>query len=74
MARPRKHPEGTTAADRNREALARLREAGGTRKVIDLSGEAVAALAAIRQATAERSDREVIERLLLAERERLARA
>lgn len=73
MGRPRKHPEGATASDRAREALHRLKASGGARKTFDLSGEAIAALAAIRRSAGDKTDLGVIERVLREERARVLR-
>lgn len=71
MARPRKYPDGTTAADRTRVALDRLRADGGARKAFDLSAEALESLATIRAIAGDRSDRALVERLLQEELARL---
>jgi hypothetical protein len=65
--RPPTHPAGTTGADRSHAALARLKAAGGGRKTFDLSAHAIESLQVIRQRAGDRSDRDVIERLLAAE-------
>jgi hypothetical protein len=67
MARPRTHPDGTTASDRARAALARLEQSGGARKTFALSAGAIEALGAIRRSVGDRSETAVIERLLAAE-------
>lgn len=70
MVRPRKHPQGSTAADRVRAADEALRRAGGKRLTLRLSGEAVESMRLARAAFGDTSDAALIHRLLLDEGER----
>lgn len=69
--RPRKHPIGTTAADRVRIAREIARETGDAQINMTLSAEARADLDAIKGP--DETNRAAIERLLAAERVRLGR-
>lgn len=71
MPRPRKHPHGANATDRDRASLAALVAAGGARRTFRLSPRAVESLAMIRKQAGDSTDTAVIERILEAERERL---
>ena len=70
MARPRTHPEGTSAADRVAMHGARLKAAGGGRRSYAFGPDTMAALAAILARAGDRSETALIARLL---REELAR-
>lgn len=74
MIRPRRWPAGSTAADRVRAADEALRAAGGKRLHVRLSPEAVEAIALAREVFGDRTDAEVIDRALLREGKRAARA
>jgi len=66
MPRPRKHPEGSTAADRKASSNKRLIEAGGAVKQFRLSRDAVEAIATIRKTGGLPSDTAAVERALAA--------
>lgn len=68
MARPRLYPEGATATDRQRARRARLtaERAGETRLDVMISAASRAALDALKRPG--ETDREAIERLLIAGR------
>jgi len=74
MARPRKYPVGTTAADIAREATKRLVAQGGARKTLALSGRAIENMRIIRAERGDSSDTALIERLLEEERCRVVSA
>lgn len=59
-----RHPVGTTGSQRAGMSDDRLREAGGVKRTLRLSAEALADLNTIRGHSRETSDRAVIERLL----------
>lgn len=72
MARPRKHPIGTTASERVAISTANLKSAGGARKTFRLSPEAHHALQLLaRQNDLYETETAVIEKLLISEKERL---
>jgi len=71
MARPRIHKEGTTATQRGAASTAALIAAGGARKTFRLTPSAHEALQILmRMPNAPRTETELIERLLLAEKGR----
>jgi len=65
MGRPRRHPEGTTAADRAKASVQALKEAGGARRSFNLSPEAIEALETIRQHGQHATDRAAVEDALI---------
>jgi hypothetical protein len=71
MGRPRTHPEGTTAADRDRASVAALVAAGGARRTFRFSPRAVESLAVIRKRCDDATDTAILERLIEEERARL---
>ncbi len=73
MARPRKYPDGATAADYNRRSLERLRETGGSRKSYRFSARTLAGLEDIKLATGEKTETEILERLVSEEQYRFCR-
>lgn len=70
MGRPRKHPTGTTDAERAQKSLEALKKRGGARKSWLLSPEAHEALQAIQKETGE-TETAIVRRLLVAERDKL---
>lgn len=68
MARPRTHPEGTSAAEMVKASVAARLAAGSRRKVLILSPRAIESLALIRETAGDRSDTALIERLIESER------
>lgn len=70
MGRPRKHPEGTTAVERERASIAALVASGGAKRTFRLSARSVESLAVIRSRKVDKDDTALIERLIEAERER----
>ena len=73
MGRHRIHPEGTTAVDRKRASLENLLREGGRILNVRIGREANEALAAARRAFGDKTDTDVIERLLIAEGARAAK-
>ena len=74
MARPRIHKEGTTATQRVAASTAALIAAGGARKTFRLSPAANEALQMLMHLTdAPATETELMELLLLAERDRAKR-
>jgi hypothetical protein len=71
MGRPRKHPEGTTTAQRTALHRQKLAEQGGATKTFALSARALEGLALARRICGEATDTAVVERLLRQEAERL---
>ncbi|MFZ4536213.1 hypothetical protein [Propionivibrio sp.] len=69
MARPRIHPEGTTASQRVAASTAALTAAGGARKTFRLSPEANKALLVLIKSSAI-TETELIEKLLIDEKTR----
>lgn len=71
MGRPRIHPLGTTATQRVALSTAALKTAGGARKTFRLSAGAHEALQLLmRLPDAPRTETELIEHLLITEKER----
>ena len=64
VGRPRRHPEGTTAADRARVSNEELRRSGGARRTFALSKDALDALALIRTVGGDANDTAAVERVL----------
>lgn len=62
--RPRKHPAGSTAADRKRKSEAARQAAGARRRQWLLPQMTIDGLASIQARTGERSPVDVIERLV----------
>ena len=71
--RPRKHPEGTTAAERVAISTQALQEAGGARKTFRLSPDAMQALKALKKAKRKATDTELVEAALIAAADQLKR-
>lgn len=71
MARPRKHPEGTTSSDRKRISRHTLIASGGSIKQFSLSARASESLVLIRKIAGDATDTALVERLLEDERERV---
>lgn len=71
MGRPRKHPVGATATDRVNASVAALKARGGARKTWRLSPEAARALQVVLELSRAPTETALIERLLLAEQQRL---
>ena len=71
--RPRKHPEGTTAAERVTLSLEALKQAGGARKTFRLSPEAMRALKTLQKARRKATETEIVEAALIAAADQLKR-
>ena len=71
--RPRKHPEGTTAAERVAISTQALQEAGGARKTFRLSPDAMQALKALKKARRKATETEIVEAALIAAADQLKR-
>lgn len=71
MARPRKHPEGTTSSDRKRVSRSALVASGGSIKQFALSPRATESLVLVRAVAGDATDTALVERLLEEERGRL---
>ncbi len=75
MGRPRIHSEGTTASQRVAASTAALVGAGGARKTFRLSPDAHEALQMLMLlSNAPRTETELIERLLLSEKDRFLKS
>lgn len=71
MARPRKHPKGTTATERVALSTAELIRSGGARKTFRLSQEAYAALVFLVESSKDpKTETEAVEAALVAEANR----
>lgn len=71
--RPRKHPEGTTATERDRISIAALQQAGGARKTFRLGPAAMQALQALKRSRRKATETEIVEAALIAAADQLAR-